>query len=356
MKRLGNILRKDIILGIKDVYILLEIGFSIVVMALLLFVVPKNIDRETPVVVFDSTGMLNNMMKNMDKQAGREPAQVFVNSRDEVVAGMKKNKAAVGLIIRMNSDSISHVELLTQPYTTKAMVETIKLQLTDFLSMAHPPHGLYPPDVYRSVKVTALQEDHRAEIPFNKKLLPVIIMFMVGMMGLFAMVSLIGQERSDETIRAYKVTPSRLWQFLLSKHLLLLATGLITFSIFYLPIMGFNGYFLSLLIIIPTIILGSGIGVLLGTFFDNPMTGVGWVLLFMVVFSLPAVSFFAPVFSPGWMKLIPSYYTLFGLDAAMFPDHNIHVFWSETGILSAIAVVLVTLSGWVFTKRLRKEV
>ena len=181
-------------------------------------------------------------------------------------------------------------------------------------------------------------------------------MMMVGILGLFAMVSLIGQERSDATIRAFRVTPTGMWRFLLSKHLMLLTVSIITFSILYLPVMGgFTGYLPGLLIILLTVIFGSTLGIILGTYIESPMSSIGIVIVLMMLLSLPAISLFAPVFSPAWMKFIPSYYTLFGLDAAMFPDNNSHIIWQSVGILAAIDTVLVILSAWVFSIRIRKE-
>jgi len=330
--------------------------FLSLIMLMLLFVVPKDIETEASVYIFDQTSVLENVVKAGEEKSKKKTGQFFVDSRDEVVDGMTKNKAAAGLIITGDPVTEYQIELLTQPYTTEAMVKFFKIQMEDMLSLLSPRGGLYPPEVYQTVKVSSLEEGLRDELPFNKRMVPLILMIMVGMMGIFAMVSLIGQERSDETIRAYKVSPARLWEFILSKHLILLAIGCVTFSIVYLPIIGFDGYLSALLIMVPTIILGSAIGVMLGSVFDNPMSGISWVMLLFVIFGLPAVSLFAPVFSPDWIKVIPSYHTLFGLDAAMFPNNNSHIIWNEAGILFAIAAVLLVLSMWIFTFKLRKEV
>jgi len=82
---------------------------------------------------------------------------------------------------------------------------------------------------------------------------------------------------------------------------------------------------------------------------------MGYVVLLMMLLSLPAISLFAPTFSPAWVRFIPTYHTLFGLDAAMFPDNNSHIIWNGALILAAIDVVLATLAGWVFLNRIRKE-
>ncbi len=345
------------LLGIKDVFVILEIVFAVVIMLMLLFVFPKDIEKEAMVYIYDETGLVQNIIDQYSEDMEMDfDLDMFVDNREDMIAGITKNKNAMGVIISYGDETLYKTEMLIQPYTTDAMMKFVETEMEDMLSMLHPPFGTYPLDVYNSVRITSLQEGLRDELPFNKRMLPPILMIMVGVMGLFAMVSLIGQERSDATIRAFRVTPTGMWGFLLSKHLMLLAVSCITFSILYLPVMGtFEGYLASLVLILLTVIFGSTLGIILGTYMESPMSSIGFVILLMLILSLPAISLFAPVFSPAWMKFIPSYYTLFGLDAAMFPDNNSHIVWQSVAILGTIDAVLVILSAWVFSIRIRKE-
>ena len=227
--------------------------------------------------------------------------------------------------------------------------------MDDFLSIFTPPAGVYPADVYETVRIASLQKGLRDILPFNKRLMPPILLMMVGIMGLFAMISLIGQERADLTIRAFRVSPAGLLEFIVSKHLVILFTGLCSFSILYLPIIGFSGYLESLVIIVLTIILGSSLGVFLGSFFKNPIGAMLWVLMLMMFLALPVISLFSPIFSPEWLKLIPSYHTLFALDAAIFPDNNSHIIWQGAAVLAVINLILFPLSAIIFNKMISKE-
>jgi hypothetical protein len=354
MKKVFNLFKKDVLLGIKDVFILLEIGFSVLIVMLLLFVFPKDIKRDAMVYIYDETGLVQNIV---DQYAGDAELEfdIFVDSREAIVEGMTKNRNAMGVILSYGDETPYKTEMLVQPYTTKAMMKYIETDMEDLLSILSPPRGTYPPDVYSHVTVTSLQEGVRDEIPFNKLVLPIMLVIMVGIMGLFAMVSLIGQERADATIRAFRVTPAGMTGFLASKNLMLLAVSSVTFTVLYIPVMGLAGYLPALMITLLTVIFGSAVGTFLGSFFDSPMASIGWVILMMMVFSLPAISLFAPVYSPEWMKFIPTYHSLFGLDAAMFPDNNSHIIWQSALILAAVNAVLVPLSGWVFVRRVRKE-
>ena len=356
MSKLSNLYKKDMILGFKDVWILLEIGAAVLITAMLLFIVPEEINRETSVYIQDNTGIFELMVDQMGGEESKKGGQLFVDSREELVEGMRKNKSAFGMIISPQDSNRFHIELMTQPYSSDAIVEFLEVQMTDVFTMIAAPGGSYSPEIFNKVEVRALAEGLvRDDIPFNQRLIPLILMFIVGFMGMFTMISLIGQERTDQTIRAYKVTPSSLLTLLVSKHLMLLSVGFLTFSIVYIPSVGLEGYLQALMVIIPTILIGSSIGVLLGSFFDNPMSAIGWVFLFMMIFGLPGVTLFAPVFTPEWIKFIPSYYTLFGLDAAIFPDGYSNVLWISVIVLVGISAVLMPLSGWVFTRKLRKE-
>jgi len=356
MKRLCSLFKKDVILGIRNVYILLEIFFAVFVTILLVFIIPEDIKIEGRAYIYDETKVLESFIAANAAEEARRKGDYFVDSREEVIEGMREHRSAVGLIMTEKDNGRYGIQLLTQPYTTDAVVRYVDTEMEDFLSIIKPPRGVYPPDVYGTIRITALQSGLRDELPFNQRLLPPILLHMVGMMGVFAMVSLVGQERSDGTIRAFRASPASMWSFLLSKHLVLLATGFVTFSTLYLSVMGFGGYLPALLVMALTIIMGSSIGVILGGIFDNPMGAILWVLLLMIVLALPVVSLFVPVFSPEWLKLIPSFHTLFALDAAMFPDDNSHIIWQGLAALAGVCLVLFPLSGLIFGRLTRRGV
>lgn len=355
MNRTLRLFRKDLSLGFQDVFILLEIGFAVVLVLLMLFVVPEEISTDETVFIHDETGLLEGIVENIAPEMADQFADFLVDSREAVVSGMEANRTALGVVIGGRPEATIEVELLRQPFTPQALVDSIELELTDLIYVLRPPRGAYPPEIYETVRVTSLEEGLRDEIPFNQMLMPAVLLFMVGILGLFIMVSLVGQERADQTIRALRVSPADLWQFLASKHLTVLFTGVITFTILYIPMMGLEGYVRSLLLIVLTIVMGSSLGTFLAAFLDNPMEGIGSIFLVMLVLALPSISLLAPVFSPWWLRLIPSYYTLFGLDAAMFPDNNAHIVWQSAGWLAGISVVLFVLSGLLFTGRMRRE-
>jgi len=357
MGNVGSLFKKDLLLGVKDVFVLLEVVFAIVLVLALLFVVPEDIRMDAQVYIYDDSKVVQNFVAEYVglEEAEKTKGEYYVNSREEIIEGMLEDRSAIGLIVTKNNDGTYNTELLTQPYTTDALIRYIETDIEDLLSLISPPYDFYPQEVRDSVRVTALQWGLRDEIPFNKIILPSLLYYVVGLIGIFIMTSLISQERTEGTMQAFRTSPAGIWEFLLSKHLLLLAIAFATFSILYLPVMGLDGYLPALLTILLMTLLGSSIGVVLGAIFDSPMSAMLWVILIIVVLALPAVSLFSPTFSPGWLKLIPSYHTLFALDAAMFPDDNSHIIWQGAAVMGAVNVVLAFLSTWVFGKLIEKE-
>ncbi len=355
MNKLGSILRKDILLGTKNIFVIMEVATAVLIVLLLLFVFPKDLRSEPVIYIHDSSGMLEKTLNAKDPEEEEGTGYNFVDNKEAAIEGIVDNSLALGLVITKQPDAAYQIELLKQPYTSPNLVRDIENEMADLFHIITSSVGAYSPDVYEAVKLTSLQSGQRDALPFNKMVLPPILLMMVGILGIFAMVSLIGQERADLTIRAYRVTPAGLWQFIISKHLTILFTGFLSFSIIYLPMMGFAGYFSSLLIIVLTIIMGSAIGVILGSFFKNPMEAILWIFILLFILGLPAVSLFLPTFSPDWLKIIPSYHTLFALDASIFPDNNSHIIWQGVAVLAGICLFLFPLSAIIFKKVIGRE-
>jgi ABC-2 type transport system permease protein len=352
MKKLANLYSKDVILGVKDVFIILELSFSVVILLLLLFVIPSQFDTEGRVYILDETKVLQNYIEEFIPDI-EEQGEFFVASRSEIIEGITENTNAIGIHIKKMKDGVYPVEMLHQPYTKQAAIAYVDKDLKDLLSILTP--GVYSPEVYTSIRIEAMSRGERDVLPFNKVILAPLLLQMIGVLGLFSMLSLIGQERMDLTLKAYRLTPAGLPLFLLSKHLVLLSVSIITFSIIYLPIIGFSGYFSALGIILLTVLFGSSVGIILGTWYETPMSAIGWVFVLLLILMMPAISLFNPAFSPEWMRFIPSFYTIFGLDAAIFPNGDTNIIPQSFLILGVTALLSLPLSAWIFTNQIRKE-
>ena len=355
MKHIGGLVKKDMVLGFKDMFIILELVFAAAISALLIFVIPEDIKTEDTAYIYDSTGIVIKLAEKFAPDDAGESGDIFVDSREEIISGMTEHRNAIGLILSRAPGGKFGVEVLTQPYTPGILTDYIELEMEDIFSMLKPPFGLYSKDILDSYRIESLQSGMKDDIPFNKRILPVMLTTMVGIIGMFAMVSLVGQEKADLTIKAFTVTPAGLAEFIFSKHIVILFTSFCSFSILYLPLMGPSGFPASAAVMILTVILGSCIGIILGTFFPNPLSAMLWVFLIMIVFAMPAISLFAPIFSPLWLRAIPTWHTIFGLDAAMFPEGGSRIVVNSLIYLAAAIAVMLPLSTVIFSRSARRN-
>ncbi|MFW5688805.1 MAG: hypothetical protein ACOC1U_04455, partial [Spirochaetota bacterium] len=89
MNRTLRLFRKDLSLGFQDVFILLEIGFAVVLVLLMLFVVPEEISTDETVFIHDETGLLEGIVENIAPEMADQFADFLVDSREAVVSGME---------------------------------------------------------------------------------------------------------------------------------------------------------------------------------------------------------------------------------------------------------------------------
>ena len=139
MKRLGTLLKKDIRLGISDIFIILEIVFAVFFSVILVFVIPEDIRTSGKVYIHDETGLIEDFITKAVPDVGKKLGEYYVDSRDEVVDGMIKDKSAVGVLIKEEDDGSFDVELLTQPYTKKGVIDYINVDIEDLMSIITPP-------------------------------------------------------------------------------------------------------------------------------------------------------------------------------------------------------------------------
>ena len=106
MNRIGSLYKKDLLLGIKDVFVILEVGFAALILALLLFVIPDDIKRDATVYIYDETKVVETFvadavgLDDMEENVG----EYYVDSRDELIEGITDERSALGIIISQRAE------------------------------------------------------------------------------------------------------------------------------------------------------------------------------------------------------------------------------------------------------------
>jgi len=142
---------------------------------------------------------------------------------------------------------------------------------------------------------------------------PVIIAYMGSLMGFFIVMAYIFYDKAEGVIRAFAVTPSSIWKYLISKVFVLLTTVVVSSSIITIPVMGGQpNYLLFYIFLIITTFSVASLGLLVASFFDSISKAFGVMYAIMISLMIPAFSYYIPSFDPLWLRFIPTYPLLQG--------------------------------------------
>lgn len=166
---------------------------------------------------------------------------------------------------------------------------------------------------------TILLDEHARTVPFHLTSTPIFICFEALMVGFILGGALMLSEKQDGTIKALRVSPLSASKYILAKTLLFSVIGMLYASLICILTVGVSinwGLFLLLSF------CGTAIFTMIGLAYTTPFRDMsGWFFSMVVLLSvnmLPVISYTSPMFTPLWMKLIPSYPILMAYRSALF--------------------------------------
>jgi len=168
------------------------------------------------------------------------------------------------------------------------------------------------------IKISKIREN-TVRVPENIRLAPVFICFEALVSGfLMAGILLLG-EKEDGTIKAYRISPSGTVEYVTAKVLLFGIFGTVYSILMAVMIAGFGfnwGGFILLAFLSGA--LFTLLGLAITVFFKDMSSWFSISVLVLTINILTMFGFSSPSFSPGWMRLIPSYPVLFAFEDLLF--------------------------------------
>jgi ABC-2 type transport system permease protein len=147
----------------------------------------------------------------------------------------------------------------------------------------------------------------------RENLVPVFLVYAGSLMGFFIVMAYIFYDKAEGVIRAFAVTPSSIWKYLITKIFVILTTVAVSSSIITIPVMGEQpNYLLFYIFLLITTFAIASLGLLVASFFDSISKAFGVMYPIMIVLLLPAFSYYIPSFDPLWLRFFPSYPLLQG--------------------------------------------
>ncbi|MAG13400.1 MAG: hypothetical protein CMN78_02265 [Spirochaetales bacterium] len=342
MKLLYSFL-KDLQLSLKSFYIYIELGFALIFVAILLLVVPENFDRN--VKVFAHLDLPENYRAIAQESLAREGYEIdLLSSREEVETELADNRSSVGLAVSLQDGKILY-DYILQGYESQKFKNIIKTSIETGFAARMPG--------YRDVTTVTTLEGNVEKLPVRLNMLPVFLGLNAAFMGLFIIAAYIFLDKDEGTIKAFAVTPAKVWHYLMSKVGIMLVTGLMSGLVATAFIAGAKAHYLHLIfLLIAFNIFGSSLGLFISSFFDTMVKAMGWLYMSIIILAFAAISYYMPAFSPLIIRILPSYPMLFAFREAFYEVSNLRYIYTNVAGFLLAGIVFFLLSNWRFKKTL----
>jgi len=359
---------KELKIASRGFYFYIEIFMAVLILAVFLFVVPDNFNNKTseyiyldmPVeaseiylkAILDKTldGKVEDVKIKMDKKEKDvslytvENKKIYIlNSREDLIY-MADKERKIGAVIKMDENYNFNYEYYLQGYESdkfKDLLKILHVESSENIEMAIDNQDVRP-----------ISTSHES-LSDRENMIPSVLVFNGALMGLFIIAAYIFLDRQEGVIKAYALTPSPVWQYLMSKVALLMVTSLVSSFIVLIPIMKFRpDYLLLLTLLVTTAFFASSLGLLIASFYNNIMQAFGSLYFFMMLMIIPNIAYFMPSWNPSWVRLIPTYPMLEGFKSVILGNGDWQYILTISGGFLIAGMILFALSNYRYKKTL----
>lgn len=189
------------------------------------------------------------------------------------------------------------------------------------------------------------------QIPFGKRLIPILAFFLI-ITETLGLSNLISEELENKTIYALLSTPVTYFDIFFSKGILGLITTLFPAILFLIATIGFKNFPLILLLLLLGSLFTISIGFLIGSVAKDMLSIVAYGMLIFIIFLIPCFNILAPGTLSSWVKVIPSFYIVDGLNKIINFNISILSLSYNFIILIIISIILFLFDSFVLKRRL----
>lgn len=359
---------KELKIASRGFYFYIEIFMAVLILAIFLFVVPDNFNNKTSEYIYldmteevsdsylqallDETidGKVKNVqieIDNVEKDASLftvDNKDVYVlNSREDIIHIADKERV-VATVIKMDENSEFNYEYYLQGYESD--------KYKNLLKILHVESNGTLEQTIKNQDVRPLHSNSKS-LSDKENMMPPVLVFNGSLMGLFIMAAYIFLDKQEGVIKAYALTPSPVWQYLLSKIGVLMVTSIVSSFIVLIPIMKFKpDYLLLLVLLITTAFFASSLGLLIASFYKNIVQAFGAMYAVMMLMIIPVITYFIPSWDPTWVKVIPVYPMLEGFKSVIIGNNDWQYILTISGGFLIAGILLFALSNYRYKKTL----
>ncbi len=343
---------KELKLSSKGFYFYMEILMTVIILVLLLFVIPEEMDnKHDEYIMFDMPVQAEeyyvNIIKENDIDGKSEIIEIEIEDKvinvelyvteesklhifdneEDLIDATEADRPSIGAKITWDKANSNYkYDYYLQGYESE--------KLRNLYTIIHVKDLEALVAKGDSYEVKVLETGHE-RLNTKQNAVPALITFNGSLMGLFIIAAYIFLDKQEGVIKAYAVTASHVWEYLLSKALTLMTVTTITTFIIIVPVMGTQPtYWAMLILLLTSAFFSSAIGLVISSFFDNMTQSFGAIYGVMILFMLPAIEYFIPSWNPLWIKFIPIYYLIQGFKETIMVNGDMtYVMLSSAGFL-----------------------
>lgn len=323
---------RELTLLSRSYYFYIEVAMAALYLALLLIVMPENLSpRSTEYYYFN---MPQSTYKQLEKSffpddgsIAREETSlkirgayvnavhyntdtksIYVVGSEESLVALCEDSGDIGLVLSLEGTRLIYHYYL-QGYETE--------QFKNLAALFSSPGLMEMVDAAKGQQVRLLS-GNAAPLTDRQNLLCILLVVNCALMGIFIMAAYIFEDKKTNTINAARVTPAPMSHYLFAKMCAVLLTSLIGAMLVTLPIMGGRAHYpLLILAIVSVGFFTIAAGGLLASFFKDMESAFAAVFIALMVLLAPAIGSMIPSWNALWLKFIPSYWAIEGVQNAL---------------------------------------
>jgi hypothetical protein len=359
---------KELKLASRSFYFYIEVAMAGIFLFLLLFVIPENFDSRNDEYLFydvpasaweyfedellkaDEDGLAESVEIELDGETitgsiyQTDSSNFYViDDRDLAIALADSERAFAGIIHMDELGEVTYTYYM-QGYETDRLRNIYAVFHNESMDVLEP--------VFDAQDVRVLYED-QVLLSDRENVLPSFLTFNGSLMGMFILAAYIFLDKKEGVIKAYAVTTSPVWQYLLSKVGVITVTSLLSSFILTIPVMGGQpNYWAMFVFLLTTGFAASSVGLLLASFYDDITQSFGMLFGLIILLMLPNIAYFIPTWDPAWMQYIPTYSMLEGFKETILPNGDISFVLLASLIYFGAGLILFLIANLRFKKTL----
>lgn len=332
---------KEMKVSFRSFYIYIEFVMALIIILVMLFVVPEDFTPDLKAVLY-MDDYIESQLSPEDIEELKDESVTRVYDKSEIKDYVAADRNTFGVAMYRQKENIVY-DITLQGYESERYRNLISKAVQ--FGMAEDL------GIYDSITEVIQTEGSRGELSDKMNLLPVFLAINSSLMGLFIIAAYIFIDKAEGTIKAFAVTPARVWEYLMGKTLIILTTCIFTTIITTLAVARLDANYPSLLLLLVTTnFFGTALGLYVSSFYDNLIKAMGALYAVIMLMAFAVISYVVPSFTPEVIKLLPTYPMLFAFREVFLdrPDFAYIVYVSMMFLV--LGAILFSLANLRFKK------